>query len=103
MKTTLYLLLFLLPGCKTETAEPGEMAGTITGYTIADNWANACSTEGPELQSNGNNYWVSNRVAPYFEEPNAWPIPVWVRFRMTSPDSCTRSENRIEVLSIRKR
>ncbi|CAG5072986.1 hypothetical protein DYBT9623_04518 [Dyadobacter sp. CECT 9623] len=102
MKNLLYLLLALLLGCKDRPAEPDEYQGVITGYMVIDNWAKGCGSGGLAIDIKGNTYLVTNSVADTFEDPNAWPVPVWVRYKPAPADSCTGSKNRIEILSIRK-
>ena len=97
-------LLILLLSCKKDfEAETGEVEASVTGYVIADYWTKGCSSGGLEIKIGNNTYVVSNSISPAYEEPNAWPIPVWVRYELAPPDSCSQSTNRVKILSIRKK
>ena len=97
-------LLLLVAGCNQDAAiKPDEVEATIKGYVIADNWGKGCSSGGLVIKMNRDSYLISNSIPSDYENPNAWPVPVWVRYESAGPDSCSQVTNRVNVLSIRKR
>ncbi|WP_439559671.1 hypothetical protein [Dyadobacter sp.] len=103
MKYTLLSFLVLLLACTDKTAQPGEVAGTITGFLEVDDLGKGCGTSGLVLSIEKANYLISNEVEPRYQQPNAWPVQVWVRFKLVSPDRCSQSGNSVEIVSIRER
>lgn len=99
----LFSLFSLLVACKGTEVKPGEVAATITGDFIADNWTKGCSSGGLAIKINRDSYIISNRIPAAYEEPNSWPAPVWIRYERDVPDPCTQADDRIKILSIRKR
>ncbi len=104
MKRTLIIsgLMALLLSCKSTEVEPGEVAATVTGAVIADYFTKGCSGGGLEIKIGSAVYTVSNSVPATYEEPNSWPIAVWIRYQPDIPDACTQSTNRVKILSNRK-
>lgn len=99
----LFSLICLL-SCKNDSKiEPNEVEATLTGYVIADYWSKGCSAGGLQIKVGNDYHTISNHLSADYEEPNAWPIPVWVRYESAPPDSCAQDTNRINLLSIRKR
>lgn len=75
----------------------------VDGFLIADNWTKHCSSGGLQISVNDQSYVVSHSVETSYEDANAWPIPVWVRYESDRPDTCIQWTNRIKILSIRRR
>ncbi|MBC8152495.1 MAG: hypothetical protein H7Z72_06255 [Bacteroidetes bacterium] len=100
---TIISLVVLLISCRSSEIEPGEVEGTITGYVVADNFAKSCSVGGLQVEIRSDTYTLSNAVPVAYQEPNSWPISVWIRYQPDIPDTCTQSTNRVKILSIRKR
>ncbi|SFF17741.1 hypothetical protein [Spirosoma endophyticum] len=97
-------LLLLLAGCNQDAAiKPDEVEATIKGYVIADNWSKSGSSGGLVIKINRDSYLISNSIPSDYENSNAWPVPVWVRYESASPDSCSQATNRVNILSIRRR
>ncbi len=90
-------------GCKKDSGiEPGEVKATVIGYVIADYWGKGCSTGGLEIKVGSDHYFIANAISSDYNEPNSWPISVWIRYESAPPDSCGHWTNRVNILSIRK-
>lgn len=97
------LLFFLLLGCKKEDTKPGEVSATLTGFVVEDRWDGALTCSGYEIETDDERYRTVSKLPEAFTDPNAWPVPVWIRYERDKNDPCTERSNRIVVLSIRKR
>lgn len=97
-------MLFLsLLGCKKEDAEPGEVSATLTGFVTEDRWDGSLTCSGYEIETDNEHFRTVSMLPEVFTDPNAWPVPVWIRYERDEKDPCTERSNRIVILSIRKR
>ena len=103
-RINLIVLLFLiLLGCKKEDAKPGEISATFIGFVTEDRWDGSLTCSGYEIETDDERYLTVRTLPEAFTDPNAWPVPVWIRYERDDKDPCTQRSNRIVVLSIRKR
>lgn len=101
-RTTLFLLVLLL-GCTGSGIEPGEVTADIKGYVIIDNWSKPCGSGGLVTEINNTTYIAGNPIPDEYEGTSSNPLPVWIRYKLVSPDTCAQLTNRIKILTIRKR
>lgn len=97
------LLLFLLLGCNKDDPQPGEVSATLTGFVVEDRFDGSLTCSGYEIQTGDAHYRTVTKLPEAFTDPNAWPVPVWIRYERDEKDPCTERSNRIVILSIRKR
>ncbi|GAB4018887.1 hypothetical protein [Spirosoma koreense] len=92
--------LLLLLGCNGPGIEAGEVAATLTGEVIIDNWSKYCSSGGQQISIDNHGYLISHPIPDAFT--HSYPLSVWVRYEPAPPDTCAPAVDRVRILTIRK-